>query len=154
MQGGEQGDTPEQRFAEAFDRLMLAARRLQARSGTPNTTLSLAQYYILLELRLAGELPLGRLAREVGISPPTATRLVDALERQGLLERRRPSDNRRVVLLSLTPAGRRQLAAKRRGLARRRALLYNRLTAAERELAPSLLEHLAELLHGLAAGAP
>lgn len=143
-------ENTEQRFASAFDQLMLAARRLQARSGGPNTTLSLAQYYILLELKLCGELPLGRLAEEVGIAPPTATRLLDGLEREGLIERRRPPHNRRTVLLSLTPAGRRRLAAKRRELTRRRSLLYNRLTPAEREQAPQLLTHLAELLRSLA----
>jgi len=139
----------EELFAEAFERLMLAARRLQARPGTRSSELSLAQYYILVELKLAGELPLGRLAAEVGIAPPTATRLVDGLELEGLLTRRRPSHDRRTVLLSLTAAGRARLAAKRRELTRRRAALYRRLSEAERREAPALLGHLAELLQQL-----
>ena len=37
---------------------------------------------------------------------PDITRLLDKLEERGLIERERPSDNRRVVLIGLTAAGR------------------------------------------------
>jgi DNA-binding MarR family transcriptional regulator len=41
---------------------------------------------------------------------PDITRLLDKLEERGLIERERPADNRRMVLIALTPAGRALLA--------------------------------------------
>jgi len=37
---------------------------------------------------------------------PDITRLLDKLEQRGLIERERPADNRRVVRIGITPAGR------------------------------------------------
>ena len=45
------------------------------------------------------------LAREYGIDASAVTRLVDRLEKRGLLERVRSSDDRRAVRLALTPEG-------------------------------------------------
>jgi DNA-binding MarR family transcriptional regulator len=44
---------------------------------------------------------------------PDITRLLDKLERRGLIERERPADNRRVVYVGITQAGRAQLRALR-----------------------------------------
>jgi len=53
----------------------------------------------------------GELAREVGITTGATTRLVDTLEEHGLLGRDRGSEDRRVVKLTLTDAGREVTAA-------------------------------------------
>ena len=45
------------------------------------------------------------LARAVGIEGPTLTRHVDALERDGLVTRRRDTGDRRAVRVELTAAG-------------------------------------------------
>jgi MarR family transcriptional regulator for hemolysin len=45
------------------------------------------------------------LAVAVGIEGPTLTRHLDALERAGIVQRRRDPDNRRAVLVELTEAG-------------------------------------------------
>ncbi len=47
----------------------------------------------------------GDLARDFGISSGMTTRLIDSLEQQGLVERDRTRDDRRVVLLKLTLLG-------------------------------------------------
>jgi MarR family transcriptional regulator for hemolysin len=47
------------------------------------------------------------LARAVGIEGPTLTRHVDALEREGLVTRRRDTGDRRAVRVELTAAGER-----------------------------------------------
>jgi MarR family transcriptional regulator for hemolysin len=47
------------------------------------------------------------LAHAVGIEGPTLTRHVDALERDGLVVRRRDTGDRRAVRVELTPAGER-----------------------------------------------
>lgn len=51
------------------------------------------------------------LARHMGHDSGAVTRLVDQLEARGLLARRRCPDDRRVVVLDITPAGERQFAA-------------------------------------------
>ena len=48
----------------------------------------------------------GEIARELHVEPPTAVKAVARLEEAGLVERARSTDDRRVVLVSLTPAGR------------------------------------------------
>jgi DNA-binding MarR family transcriptional regulator len=51
------------------------------------------------------------LARDYGIDASAVTRLIDRLEKRGLLSRVRSSEDRRVVRLGLTPEGY-QLAAR------------------------------------------
>jgi DNA-binding MarR family transcriptional regulator len=47
----------------------------------------------------------GEIARNLGHNSGATTRMIDQLEAQGLVERRREMDDRRVVALSLTPDG-------------------------------------------------
>lgn len=56
--------------------------------------------------RLAKEAkPLGQLGAELGLTPPSVTRLVDRLEERGLIERRRDGADRRRVVAAILPAG-------------------------------------------------
>jgi DNA-binding MarR family transcriptional regulator len=87
-----------------------------------------------------------RLAECAGIAAPTATRLVDGLEKAGVLRRERSPSDRRTVLVSLTPNGRRRLRRKHQQLARERRRLYENLEPGEREQSERLLRHLAELV--------
>lgn len=64
----------------------------------------------LLVLRAIGtleedEVTLAVVSREVQLSPATVSRIIDRLERAGLVLRERRSADRRKVCLSLTPAG-------------------------------------------------
>ncbi|MGH7486831.1 MAG: MarR family winged helix-turn-helix transcriptional regulator [bacterium] len=68
--------------------------------------LSIPQLLCLQHLREHGPLTSGALAKAMALSPPTITGILDRLELRGLLNReRRPEDKRR-VLVTLTPAGR------------------------------------------------
>jgi DNA-binding MarR family transcriptional regulator len=79
---------------------------------------SLADYDVLLRLANApdGRLRMTELAARVLVSPSTLTRRVDGLVRDGLVERRRLEGDSRVLLASLTHAG--------RGLLRRAAVTH------------------------------
>lgn len=57
------------------------------------------------------------LAVEEGVAQPSMTQLVQRLERQGFVERNRDPDDRRLVWVSITDAGRRLLADRRRARA-------------------------------------
>jgi DNA-binding MarR family transcriptional regulator len=65
------------------------------------------QYNALRLLRAAhpDTLPTLELAARLVSRAPDITRLLDKLERRGLIERERPADNRRVVRIGITDAG-------------------------------------------------
>lgn len=75
---------------------------------------------------LAGPLAIGDLAASEGVAPSTMTRLVDGLERDGLVGRGPDPADRRGVLVRATPKGTRVL---RRGRRRRVGLLASGLRA-------------------------
>jgi DNA-binding MarR family transcriptional regulator len=84
-------------------------------------------------LVFGGATTLGRLARAEQVSAPTTSRLVGALERDGLARRERHADDGRAVVVHATAKGRRILE---RGRERRIAELVGLLEA----LAPADLE--------------
>jgi DNA-binding MarR family transcriptional regulator len=69
--------------------------------------LSLRWYDVLLQLHAApaGRLTMRELGRAVVISKSGLTGLVDRMQRAGLVERSGDPDDRRVVHVTLTPAG-------------------------------------------------
>lgn len=69
--------------------------------------LSQARWLVLLYLARYDEEPTQReLARTVGVEGPTLARLLDALERQGLVSRREVAEDRRAKKISLLPEAR------------------------------------------------
>ncbi|MBI3838804.1 MAG: MarR family transcriptional regulator [Planctomycetia bacterium] len=85
-----------------YDRLHIAEEELFGRYDlTPQ------QYNALRLLRGEGSRKLATLALAARLvsRAPDITRLLDKLEERGLIERERPADNRRMVLIGLTPSG-------------------------------------------------
>jgi DNA-binding MarR family transcriptional regulator len=66
---------------------------------------STAQMWVLMKLRLHGDLSMSGLAELLGLGLPNVTGIVDRLEERGLVERRRDVRDRRIVHVSLTEAG-------------------------------------------------
>jgi DNA-binding MarR family transcriptional regulator len=71
--------------------------------------LSWTAFTALWVLWIWGEMEAREFAGAVGISRPTATGVVTTLHRRRLVRRRKASADGRVVLLSLTPSGRRKI---------------------------------------------
>jgi DNA-binding MarR family transcriptional regulator len=118
------------------DRLHSAAihllRRLRVQDDASG--LSAPRLSALSVIVFRGPLALGELARAEQVRPPTITRLVRDLERDGLVRRRVDPGDRRVQRVQATRAGERLLQA---GRARRVAALtesVRRLPAADRKL--------------------
>lgn len=123
--------------------LLRAMGRVDAEAGLTPARLS-----ALSVLVFGGPVPLGRLARIEGVTSPTMTRLVDALEAAGLAVRDAHPDSDRMVLVTATPAGRELMlrAAERRA---------DVIVEAMRGLSPTergVLRDAAPLLERLAAG--
>jgi DNA-binding MarR family transcriptional regulator len=91
----------------SFGGLMRAVRRLRGREAQQHCAMSFAQYSLLRALA-EGDLSSGQLAATAGLTPAATTQMIDCLEREGVVERRRSGADRRVVLLHLTDEGRRR----------------------------------------------
>lgn len=77
------------------------------------TDLILSQWLVLQLIDLDRIACIGDVSRELGLDSGASTRLVDQIEMKGLVRRRRSTTDRRVVGLSLTPAGGEMLYAMR-----------------------------------------
>jgi DNA-binding MarR family transcriptional regulator len=110
---------------------------------------TLTQLLVLRVLR-QGPLTARRLGDEVGLSPTSMTRLVDRLEKRGLVTRRRESDDRRFVEVHLEPAGERLLGRLKilRGSDIHRAV--EAMTSDERRRLAAGLRRLVELTRSVA----
>ena len=89
-------------------------RRLDAELESAHG-LPLSSYEVLMYLghSAEGRLRMSELAERLLLSRSGLTRLVDRLERQGLVRRERCEEDARGLFASLTPAGKRKLAAAR-----------------------------------------
>ncbi|OGF47275.1 MAG: hypothetical protein A2231_05010 [Candidatus Firestonebacteria bacterium RIFOXYA2_FULL_40_8] len=56
-------------------------------------------------LQRKGDLPLSEISKGVYLSPSTITSAIDGLEEKKLVERKRISEDRRVIIIGLTPKG-------------------------------------------------
>ncbi|HEV3329150.1 MAG TPA: MarR family transcriptional regulator [Acidimicrobiales bacterium] len=129
-------------------RLRAAVTRLNRRlRSTSLEEVSPGQASALAMIERLGSPALNELAAAEQVRPPSMTRLVDALESDGLVERRVDAVDRRCQRISLTPAGRKALAGIR---SRKTAFLESRLSQLSDEdrdaigRALSILERLAE----------
>ena len=130
--------------AELRPILLRVAREL--RKETEQLGITARQATLLWLVKRSPGLSLAELAGEEGISPPAMCGHVDRLEKAGLIERVRSSEDRRRVGLRLTDDGARIL---RRVRARRTTWLAERLGAlapAELEAVEAAIEPLARLV--------
>jgi DNA-binding MarR family transcriptional regulator len=121
------------------DRLHSAAIHLLRRLRVEDEALGISapRLSVLSVLVFAGPKRIGELARIEQVEPPTMTRLVDGLVRDGLALRGADPDDARAVSVRATPIGARTL---RRGRARRVETLRTSLAS----LSPAELAALGE----------
>jgi DNA-binding MarR family transcriptional regulator len=126
--------TPDPDPLDVADRLHSAAIHLlrRVRRVDEESGLTAARLSALSVLVFGGSTTLGQLARAEQVTAPTMSRLVRALERDGLAMRERHADDGRSVVLHATAKGRSIL---RRGRERRTAELLQLLD----ELSPEEL---------------
>src|SRR5918911_298116 len=85
-------------------------RRLRRQAGGQLTP---SQASALSSIDRLGPLTLGELSAVEGVRPPTLTKVVAALEEQGLVQRHTDPHDRRVARVETTPRGARLLAETR-----------------------------------------
>ncbi|MFL5792169.1 MAG: MarR family winged helix-turn-helix transcriptional regulator [Actinomycetota bacterium] len=107
--------SPTREVQDVADRLHSAALHLLRRLRIEDDVLGVSppRLSALSVVVFAGPLAIGALAAAEGVAAPTMTRLVDGLERDGFVRRRRDPADARGVLVEATTAGRRTLARGR-----------------------------------------
>ncbi|CAN5713443.1 hypothetical protein BH23GEM9_BH23GEM9_33620 [soil metagenome] len=93
--------------------------------------LSASRLSALSVLVFGGARPVGELAAAEQVAIPTMTRLLQGLERDGYVRRRRAKGDGRVVMVTASARGRRALEAGRRARLRRVEALLDRVPADE-----------------------
>ncbi len=106
---------------------------------TPPSGLSLTAAATLSTLVRSGPCRLTDLASREGVTQPAMTQLVARLQDGGLAQRVADPSDGRVVLVSITPAGRDVVAGRRAARAERLAGLVNQLTPAQQQVLAAAL---------------
>lgn len=123
------------RIHSAAIHLLRKLRREDAASGLNAPRLSALSVAVF-----AGPLTLGELAAAEQVRPPTMTRIVDALQAQGLIARGKSASDGRIVRIAATPAGRKLLLAGRRRRVRALSRQVAALSAKQRAVLSSGIE--------------
>jgi MarR family transcriptional regulator, 2-MHQ and catechol-resistance regulon repressor len=129
------GTAAEERALSAYVKLARAANTAvaYARVGLEDAGLSLGQFAVLEALYHVGPLNLGDLARRILTSSGNLTLVVDNLEKRGLVKRQQQGRDKRFILATLTPAGRRLVGRMFPEHARRITEVMARLRPADQE---------------------
>jgi DNA-binding MarR family transcriptional regulator len=114
--------------------------------------ITMAQLAVLRQLRNGPE-SVGRLGAEVGLAPASVTRLVDRLEKRGLVARSRDGEDRRRVDVRLTPDGERVLGESKVFRGSDMHLAVEAMTSEERRVLTDGLKRFVELARDIAARA-
>lgn len=88
--------------------------------------------YALEAIERAAELPVSRLAEELGLHKSNASRIASGLARRGYVSRRTAAGDGRSVLLRLTPLGRARHAGVRQRVQAAQGRILRRFPAAAR----------------------
>lgn len=122
--------------------------RCAAMARMVTSQVSMSQLHVLWLLQHHGAMPMSRLADLLGVSVSNATGIMDRMERDGLVERIRVPDDRRLVLVQPAPAGLNALSETE--TTRRAAMrgVVRRLAPGER---PVVLQALRSLRRALSA---
>jgi DNA-binding MarR family transcriptional regulator len=134
----------------ALGELFAAQRRLRGRDAQNKDGLTHAQLHLLRVLsEQGGELPASRLAACADLTPTTVTQMVDGLAKHGLVERVRSEEDRRMVFIRPTEAGRKAYRRQRAIYEDRSRELLADMSAEELDQAARVLRRVARMLDGL-----
>lgn len=123
--------------AEQIDAVLRASRALVGIAATSlaavEDVVTVPQWRVLVLVYTRGPLNLASVAAELAVNPSNASRTCDRLTKAGLLDRRESEVDRRNIVLTLTPAGRRlvQKVTRQRRVAIEKVL--RRMPATTRE---------------------
>jgi len=133
----------------AYGEMLAAERRLRGRNPARKGELSNAQVRALFRLKRGEACTSGEIAKRAELSPASVTAMLDQLEEDGIVTRRRSDQDRRQVIVTLTEAGHAALEAKRAAW----TAAWHTLEHSEQELATAarVLRSVTRMLDGVGA---
>jgi MarR family transcriptional regulator, organic hydroperoxide resistance regulator len=136
---------------EAWNEFFASIRRARGRAARQHgSELTLSQFGILKALAASDTgLRIGELAEAAAIAAPTASRMIDTLEKEGIVGRHRSRTDRRAIAITLTAKGREMFDRKEAVIEAKRDEMFRSLSPAEREGAERLLRRMADLMEEL-----
>ncbi|GAB2482989.1 MarR family winged helix-turn-helix transcriptional regulator [Nocardiopsis aegyptia] len=131
-------------FQRAWTELINAAIHARTRSGQHRAAdeLTLTQSLLMEAVRGLSAPTVGSVAKVVGVSSPSATRMIQQLERKGMMARRRAEHDERSTVVAITEEGERVLAERRLEMERKQRRIFDAIDPA---LRPTVLEVLHDL---------
>jgi DNA-binding MarR family transcriptional regulator len=136
-------------LGEHYAALARAQRRLRGRDAMQPGRLTAPQVNLLRPLAVNGPMASGQLAEAAGLTPATATHMLDQLAVVGIVERVRRTDDRRVVDTELTQQGKRALNERIAEMEQAWSDALEGFEAAELESATGVLEAICRFVDGL-----
>jgi DNA-binding MarR family transcriptional regulator len=137
-------------LSEQTDEVLRASRALVGIAAASlaglEESVTLPQFRVLVMVYTRGPLNLAAVAAGLDVNPSNASRTCDRLIKAGLLHRRESATDRRNIVLTLTPTGRRLIDKVNR---RRRKAIERAL----RKMAPAERAAVAEAMSALATAA-
>jgi len=122
----------EERLTSLFSRVMMRAMTLPSLAEANGREISLPQLQCLRYLHQQGELKMGEISEGLAISDPAASKLVDRLEKKGLVKRRPCATDRRASRVALTEEGFRLIEGFRERRSARLEAVLARMEPADR----------------------
>jgi DNA-binding MarR family transcriptional regulator len=114
--------------------------------------LELLQFRALAFIAQRGQCRVGELAQDSALPSASTKRLCDRLVEQGWIRRTTPEDDRRQVVLQLTPSGAAVVDSVLDARAERLGQAFRRLTPAQRRALSDVLPALLTAMHAQEAG--
>jgi len=126
-------ETPRACAREMLEVIPTVMRFIRAEMrGNKALDLGVPQFRSLVFLERTEGASLTAVAGHLGLTPPSTCRLIDGLAARGMVRRRSSAEDRRRLVLELTPAGARALTTARAGALTSMATLLSPLPAEER----------------------
>lgn len=127
-------------------RRILRATELNSRLLASQTGLTTSQFIILQIIGQGSKVLPSSVAKSAGLTQATVTALVDKLERNGLVTRRRDTEDRRRIWIEITAAGKKALADSPDLLQDRFQVAFRKLPDWEQAMVITALERVSGML--------
>ena len=127
-------------FTQALRRIGVLFMRIAGQQSTAHATFSKQELLALGVLGISGPCRMGEVAEHLGVGQSAVTPLVDRLEAEGVVQRRRSDEDRRVWLVALTEHGEAVVAEEDQMYQQVATEMLAPLSASERATLIALLE--------------
>ena len=135
-----------------YDNILISLRRimraadLHSQKLMKESGLTAPQLLVVQAIEKEGSPSTSSLARSIAVSQATMTRIIDRLERAGLVRREKSSTDKRVVNISLTDAGRTKLESAPEPLQEEFLREFRKLEDWEQQMLKSSLLRIARMM--------